>query len=577
MRGKAAIAATILSLSVGLLLVRMPLAIADQADQYEFFVPLVDVLDEVDDHFLREPDFEEMQTAAINGMLESLDDPYTVYIPPAKVQEFDKSIRGSYVGIGAEVNTSEGFMQIVSPMDDSPAYKAGIEADDLVVAVNGESTYERELTEIIDNLMGEPGTEVILTIEREGDPTDLPPAALEPSVPGPTGDAPGPKAGRIRFDIPVVRQRIRAATIKGFRRDGEEWSYWANPVDKVAYIRVTQFTDTTIPALSSAARRLIDEGMRGLILDLRFNTGGSLDAAIAMANLFLEDGTIVSTKGRAGPERRAAATADNTLPDFPLVVLVNGSSASASEIVAGALADNDRAVILGERTYGKGSVQGVYRLPSGHGQLKITEAYYYLPSGRKLHRETESTVWGVDPTDGFYVPMTAQENREMWRVRRDLEILRNPEKADNGPESWSDPQWILEYMKDKQLSAAVEAIHDRLETGRWTPTGASVTKETYAGAALQDAERRARLLERELDRVRSQIQALGAVAEAPEPKDLIPDDADIRDGRLAIFDAEGREVARLRITGADLEAWLLDAPVESERDTDEAEGDTDAQ
>ena len=563
MRGKAAIAATILTLSIGLLLVRMPLAIADQADQYEFFVPLVDVLDNVEDHFLRDPDFEEMQTAAINGMLESLDDPYTVYIPPAKTREFDKSIRGSYVGIGAEVSTSEGFMQIVSPMDDSPAYKAGIEADDLVVAVNGASTYNREINDIIDNLMGEPGTEVLLTIEREGEITDRPPAALEPSVPGPSGDAPGPKAGRIRFDLPIVRQRIRAATIKGFRRDGEEWSYWANPVDKVAYIRVTQFTDTTIPALSAATRQLVRDGMRGLILDLRFNTGGSLDAAIDMANLFLDGGTIVSTRGRTGPERRATATAEGTLPDFPLVVLSNGSSASASEIVAGALADNERAVIVGERSFGKGSVQGVYRLASGQGQLKITEAYYYLPSGRKLHRDTDSTIWGVDPTDGFYVPMSAEDNREMWRVRRDLEILRTKDDDDDA-QAWSDPDWILEHMKDAQLSASVRAIHDRLESGDWTPTGDSVTKETYAGVALEDAERRARLLERELERMRQRIAALGTVATSEGPRDLLPDDAKLRDGVLAVYDADGNQVARLKITGANLEAWLIDAPVEPE-------------
>jgi carboxyl-terminal processing protease len=572
-RGKAAIAATILTLSIGLLLVRMPVAIADQVDRYEFVIPLVDVLSSVEDHFLREPNFQEMQTAAINGMLESLNDPYTVYIPPAQIREFDKSIRGSYVGIGAEVSTSDGFMQIVSPMDDSPAYKAGIEADDLVVAVNAQSTYGKDINDIIDNLMGEPGTEVLLTIERQGVATDKPPAALEPSVPGPLGDAPGPKAGNIRFDLPVVRQRIHAATIKGFRRDGEEWSYWANPVDKIAYIRVTQFTDTTIPALSAATRRLVEEGMRGLILDLRFNTGGSLDAAIAMANLFLDEGTIVSTRGRSGPERRATAESDGTLPDFPLVVLVNGSSASASEIVAGALSDNNRAIILGERTFGKGSVQGVYRLADGQGQLKITEAYYYLPSGRKLHREDDSTVWGVDPTDGFYVPMTAEENREMWRVRRDLEILRD--RDDTDAQSWSDPVWILDHMKDKQLSAAVATIHDRLESGQWTPTGESVTKETYAGVALEDAERRARLLERELERVASRIEALGSVAESKGPRDLLPDDAELRDGRLEVYDAEGNVVARLRITAANLEAWLVDAPLELET-SDQGEPVSDA-
>ena len=566
MRGKAAIAATILTLSLGLLLVRMPAAIAQHAAGYEFTDPVVDVYYLVQKHFLRKPDAERMQASAINGMLEALGDPYTVYVPPQDVREFDKSIRGSYVGIGAEVDSQDGFLRIVSPMDDSPAYKAGIEANDLVVAVNAESTFKIALNDIIDNLMGEPGTQVLLTIERQGDATDQPPAALPPSVPGNLGEAPGARPGSIRFDLAVVRDRIRAATIKGFRRDGEEWSYWVNPVDKIAYVRVTQFTDTTIPALSAAGRELVRNGMRALILDLRFNTGGSLDAAIRMANLFLEEGTIVSTRGRSGPEQRMLARGESTLPDFPLVVLVNGASASASEIVAGALSDNERAIVLGERTYGKGSVQGVYRLPSDQGQLKITEAYYYLPSGRKIHRETDSTVWGVDPTPGFYVPMTGEENREMWRVRRDLEILRNKDRVvDNG--SWSDPAWILDHMKDKQLSAAVGAIHERLESGRWEPTGQTVTDETYAGIALQEAQRRERLLRRELDRVLAQIDALGPVADATDTRNLIPDDAELRDGHLAVFDADGNEVARLRITGSNLEAWLIDAPVAADADT----------
>ena len=562
MRGKAAIAATILSLAVALLLVRMPSAIAEHAAGYEFTDPIVDVFYLVEQHFLRDPDVEHMQDEAISGMLESLDDPYTVYVPPSETREFDKAIRGSYVGIGAEVNTKDGFLQIVSPMDDSPAYKAGIEADDLVVGVNGVSTYQKDINDIIDTLMGEPGSDVTLTIERVGSEADRPSNALAPSIPGPVGEAPGAKSGDIRFDLKVDRERIHAATIKGFRRDGEEWSYWANPVDKIAYIRVTQFTDTTIPALEAASRQLVRDGMRGLILDLRFNTGGSLDAAIKMANLFLDKGTIVSTRGRTGPEQRAVARAEGTLPDFPMIVLVNGGSASASEIVSGALSDNERAVILGERTFGKGSVQGVYRLPSGEGQLKITEAYYYLPSGRKLHREKDSTVWGVDPTPGFYVPMTAEENREMFRIRRDLEILRHKDdKADDG--SWSDPAWILDHMKDKQLSAGVEAIHERLQTGEWKATGETVTDGTYAAVALQDAERRQRLLERELNRIQTQIDTLSPVATKTTEKDLIPD-TDLRDGTLAIFDAHGNEIARLRITGSNLEDWLIDAPVEAE-------------
>ncbi|MEO1130638.1 MAG: S41 family peptidase, partial [Planctomycetota bacterium] len=408
-----------------------------------------------------------------------------------------------------------------------------------------------------------------ITIEREGDETDVPRNAVEATVPGPMGDAPGPGTGTVRFDLNITRERIRAATIKGLHRNGEEWDFMVDPVEKIGYIRVTQFTDTTIPALQLECQRLVSEGMRGLILDLRFNTGGSLGAAINMADLFLQDGVIVSTRGRSAPERRANARRRGTLPDFPMVVLVNGGSASASEIVAGALSDNDRAIVVGERTFGKGSVQAIHRLPSGAGQLKITEQYYYLPSGRLLHRMDDSTEWGVDPTGGFYVPMTAAENREMWRVRREEEILR-PEADDLESEAqWSDPEWILEHLKDKQLSAAVEAINIKLSTGSWEPTGEVVPEGTIEVAALKDARQRQRLLERELVRTQSQIESLESVvaqSDAEEP-DLLPDDVELADGMMVIRDASGEVVATLRITSDDLERWLLDAPVEPREET----------
>lgn len=555
----------VLTAAVVVLAVRLPVAVAERAADYRFFDPIVDVVHLVDRHFLEEPDAEEMREAAIDGILESLGDPYTEYIPPALTSEFDKNIRGSYVGIGAEVNAAESFLRIVSPMDDSPAYKSGVEAEDLVVGVEGESTYEMPLQEVIDRLMGEPGTTVRVTIEREGTMTDAPREALAPSVAGPAEGwegamAPGPRPGRVRFDLDITRQRIRTQTIKGLHRDGEEWSYWVNPEQRIAYVRVTQFTETTVPALRSAVAGLVGQGLEGLILDLRFNTGGSLNAAIGMADLFLERGRIVSTKGRRRAEQTAEARPDDTFPRFPMVVLVNASSASASEIVAGALSDNGRAVIIGERTFGKGSVQGVYRLPSGRGQLKVTEQYYYLPSGRRLHRMDDSTEWGVDPTDGFYVPMTADENREMWRVRRDEEILRPADEVREG--DWSNPAWILDHLKDPQLAAAVKAIELKLSTGDWTPTGEELPEGGLEGAALAEAERRVRLLERELERALRRADALARAAPEQEPRDLLPDDATLENGYLTITNSTGEVIARLRITGENLEPWLLDAPVE---------------
>jgi len=549
--------------SLAVLGVSLPRAIAERSEKYAWWDTMTDVVSLVEKHFLREPDEEAMQLAAIQGMLESLNDPYTVYIPPQAEREFDKDIRGSYVGIGAEVVGENGFLRIVSPLDDSPAYEAGIEADDVVVGVNGTSVFNQTADEIIEKLMGEPNTPVSLTLEREGTSADLPPNAKTPTVAEAVDKAPGPRAGHVRFDLDIMRRPIKAATIKGLHREGDTWQYFADPVKKIAYIRVTQFTDTTVDALEETLRTLVGEGMAGLILDLRFNTGGSLDAAIGMSDLFLKEGTIVSTRGRSGPENKAIAREPGTLPDFPMVVMVNSGSASASEIVTGALADNNRAVILGERTFGKGVVQTVLRLPSGKGQLKITEQYYYLPSGRCLHREDSSTVWGVDPTPGFYVPMTAEANREMWRVRREEEVLRSGRKKSEGDQQWSNPQWILDHLKDAQLSAAVAALQTKLSTGEWAPTGQSVTDATYQGVALQDEERRQRILIRELDRSQARIDALTG-AEPIAERDLLPDDVDLTNGTVVIRDANGNPIATLKITAADLERWLIDAPVEPE-------------
>lgn len=567
MRSRTILASALLVGSLTVLGVSIPRAIADRSEKYAWWDTMTDVVSLVDQHFLREPDRDAMQLAAIQGMLESLNDPYTVYIPPAAERDFDRDIRGTYVGIGAEVVGEDGFLRIVSPLDDSPAYEAGIEADDVVVGVNGESVFNQTADEIIDKLLGTPNTGVVLTLEREGAAENWPRGAKPATVAAAVGDAPGPRAGHSRFDLDIVRRPIKAATVKGLHREGDQWHYFADPVRRIAYVRITQFTDTTVDALADACRQLVADGLGGLILDLRFNTGGSLGAAIGMADLFLPEGTIVSTKGRTGPEERAVAHEAGTLPDFPMVVLTNSGSASASEIVAGALADNGRAVILGERTFGKGVVQSVIRLPSGKGQLKITEQYYYLPSGRCLHREDDSTVWGVDPTVGFYVPMTTAENRDMWRVRRDEEVLRTHRRAgDDSEDRWSDPQWILDHLKDKQLAAAVEAIAIMIDTGDWTPTGETITDDTYKNIALRDVERRQRLLLRELERTQARVDALSG-GEPIATRDLFPDDIDLTNGTVLIRDAKGNVIATLKITDADLERWLIDAPVEPEAAT----------
>jgi carboxyl-terminal processing protease len=557
-----------LTVALGAVLVRLPLAAAERGTDYALFDPIVDVNHLIGEHFFKDLDEEsrrEMQEGAIRGMIEALDDPYTEFIPSRDIAEFDKEIRGEYAGIGAQVNTRDGFLQIVSPMEDSPAYRLGIEADDLVVAVNGETTFGLAVDAVVSRLTGEAGTKVSLTIQRAGDGTNLPPTATAASVPGALGEAPGCPPGSVRFDLEVVREKIVASTVKGIHRDGDKWSFFIDPVKKIGYVRVTQFTGGTIPELESACRQLVDEGMKGLILDLRFNGGGSLFAAIQMADLFLREGLIVSTKGRTVDEEKVFARPEGTLPEFPMVVVLNASSASASEVVSGALADNKRAVILGERSFGKGIVQTLYRLPSGTGQLKITEQYYYLPSGRCLQRTDDSAEWGVDPTPGFYVPMTNAEYREMLRIRREEEIIRKNGDSVEEAKAWSDPQWILEYLKDKQLSSAVRAINAQMESGEWVPTGDTAPAGTLEQAELRREERRYELLLRELARTERRMQTLSDATGQPSAKeqDLIPGEADLTGGLVEIKDKDGKVISVLKITGDDLEAWLTGAPVET--------------
>jgi carboxyl-terminal processing protease len=214
----------------------------------------------------------------------------------------------------------------------------------------------------------------------------------------------------------MTREEIVMPVIKGWERKADNsWDYFVDKDPKIAYIRITQFTSDTADNLREAVTPLLQQGLQGLVLDLRFNPGGRLEEAIKVVDMFVSKGVIVSTKGRNRAERSVSATEAGTLPNFPMIVLVNEHSASASEIVAGSLQDNHRAVVVGERSYGKGSVQEVIPLDSKGGELKLTVAYYYLPSGRLVHRKKDATDWGVNPT----IPVSVDQATEA-KIYNDL-------------------------------------------------------------------------------------------------------------------------------------------------------------
>lgn len=511
---------------VALLLVvlgQLAASAGDRLDALAWFDPIQDVLLEVRRGYveeLSEEKYKSLQKAAIDGMLKELGDPYTNYIPLQEQGDFDKNVRGRYVGIGAQVDMRDGWLTIVSPMAGSPALQAGIRAGDQIRAIDGVTTRGEDINDSINRLMGNPNTKVTVTVHREGAPEDE------------------------TEEIVVTRGQIQVSTVEGVHRVGEHWDYWLDPHAKLAYVRVRQFTETTSADLYSAVASLVKAGLAGLILDLRFNPGGSLQAAVEIGDMFVPEGVLVSVKGR-GREQEYAAHKQGTLPDFPMVVLVNNQSASASEIVAGALQEDGRAIVLGTRTFGKGLVQDVRGLRSGTGQLKITTAAYYLPSGRNIHKWPDSKTWGVDPNAGFFVPMTNDQMREMIRIRNELSVIRK----DNGAGEWNDPKWIDERLKDSQLSAGVKALRLRLEGGQWQPTGQEMNPNEELIKEMQLVERQREFLIEQLEQVEERLNSLASFipAEDQEPVDLIPDGASVAGGTVEVRDAEGNVVAVLSI------------------------------
>ena len=311
-----------------------------------------------------------------NGALAGLD-PFTDMIWPSDLADFVKMTQGTFSGVGIwiEIN-NDGNLRVVSPLEDSPAYKAGIKADDIIARINNKSAKGITITQAVKTITGPAGTTVLLGIRS-------PDLQLK--------------------NYTIKRETIKVSSVKGYlRKPTGGWDYYVDPQNKIAYVRITNFTDTSAEELSKAIDDMGDN-INGMILDLRDNPGGLLVAAIDVCDKFLDSGVIVST--HPDRETQNGPTINSAKPDKnefrkPLVVLVNQYSASASEIVSGALKDDHRAILVGERTFGKGSVQMTFPLADGSARLKLTTSHYYLPSGRCIHREENSTSWGVDPRCG---------------------------------------------------------------------------------------------------------------------------------------------------------------------------------
>ena len=335
-----------------------------------------------------------------DGAFEPLD-PFTSMIWPSDLEEFNKATQGRFSGVGVQIQTDDdGSLRVVTPLEDTPAYKAGIKAGDVIAEIDGKSAKHITVNQAVRTITGPPDSLVTLTITS------------------PDGKS---------KEYKLKRETIHVASVKGYvHRPGGGWDYMVDPQQKIGYIRITNFTGDTADELNSAIEAMKLKNVRGIIMDLRYNPGGLLTAATDVADKFLDHGLIVSTR----PDRETGnqpwqsfakpSTDDCTLP---MVVLVNQYSASASEIVSGALKDDGRALVVGERTFGKGSVQMLFPLTDRTAYLKLTTSHYYLPSGRCIHREENSKEWGVDPD--VTVAMTPDQMRAAIDAREELDVLRD--------------------------------------------------------------------------------------------------------------------------------------------------------
>lgn len=494
--GSITLAVTVITLCV---LVVIQSVFARNLSTFDQLDLLVDIRHELVDSYVTEPDQEKMVREAVRGMIASLDDPYTSYLSPEDLEPFERNIHGVFSGIGAEVDIHNDRLRIVSPLEDSPAWKAGVMPGDIVLEIDGEDTMGMNITDAVGKLTGEAGTDVTIKVRHD------------------TGE---------EQTITITRAVIEVDTVRGYRTDAENHpDFMIDKDNRVGYVRLSQFNERTAGELAEVVEDLQSRDAQALILDLRFNPGGLLESALKVSDMFLPEGErIVSVKGRAVSEQTHDATADTPAPDLPLIVLINGHSASASEIVAGALGDHGRAHLVGSRTFGKGSVQQVRMLESGQGALKLTNAYYYIPSGRKIHRVEDAERWGVDPTEGSYVSMTPEQLEEMIDIRRDASIKKLFDDEDGQPLTIT-PDMLEERFKDPQLAAGLRAARGRIAGEKFPAVGADNEEQLVKAERIANLVSEKEFLQERLEEVEQELAAVDA-GEGEAPDDSDGDDGD---------------------------------------------------
>jgi C-terminal peptidase prc len=386
-------------------------------------------------------------TFTLNAMTRHLDG-HTEYISPEMLEPTRIDVEGEYYGIGAQVrvNTDRDMLEIVTPIMGSPAYRAKLYAGDIITTIirevdsNGKPLKPRQVisTKGLDTdkavklIKGKKNTKVKLVVERAGESKPL--------------------------EFEITRGRVEMESVVGYKRKkNQQWNYYLDPRRKIAYIRVSQFARWTYRDLQLLMKKLSRKGIGGLVLDLRFNPGGLLDSAVKVSDLFIDDGVIVTIKRRRGQKEIYVGKHAGSYLNFPMVCLVNDMSASGSEIVSACLQDHNRAVIMGERSYGKGSVQQILPFPLTGGRLKMTNATFWRPNGRNLNKAStkgrEQDVWGVTPDEGYELKLQLKEQIALEEFQREQELIKRPgHKAKPGAE-----------FKDRQLDMALKYLRGQIK------------------------------------------------------------------------------------------------------------------
>ena len=379
---------------------------------YQDFEEFISIIKEIQNKYVDEVGLRALLMNAYNGMLAGLD-PHSQFIGPDDLEELKIETEGEFDGLGIEVIIKDGFLRVLTPIVDSPAFRAGVYIGDVIIKIDGKSTKNIAIHEAIEMLRGKTHTEVTITVIHEGESESV--------------------------DITIERAKVHLNSIRGARIVDKE--------GKIGYIAITSFQDNTINDLDAAVKELEKQGMESLILDLRFNPGGLLNIAVDMADKFIKKGLIVSTKGRHKSQHREyKAHRSKTYKNFLLIILVNNGSASASEIVAGAVKDHKRGLLLGTKTYGKGSVQSLIPIQNKKSALKLTTAKYYTPAGTLIH--------GVGIEPDIKVELSRKEIKGLHRHLARVNAADLRTKNGKVPVETNDDEKFV----DMQLSRAIDVL-----------------------------------------------------------------------------------------------------------------------